>query len=63
MDVSIDSNICQGHGSCTIICGTVFDLADDGYGKVLEPHPDESLRGTVEEAVANCPEQAITVTG
>jgi ferredoxin len=62
MNVQIDSGRCAGHGSCAIICGSVFDLGDDGFGVVVEPNPDESLRSNVVDAVENCPEQAITVT-
>jgi ferredoxin len=62
MNVQIDSGRCAGHGSCVIICSSVFDLGDDGFGVVMEPNPDESQRPSVEAAVDNCPEQAISVT-
>jgi ferredoxin len=63
MNVAIDSSKCEGHASCAIICGSVFELDDDGYGKVIDPNPDERLRGSVAEAVENCPEQAISLDG
>ncbi|HLY34665.1 MAG TPA: ferredoxin [Jatrophihabitantaceae bacterium] len=63
MNVQIDSSRCAGHGSCVIICSSVFDLDDDGFGRVVEPNPDESLRSNVVDAAENCPEQAISVTG
>ena len=44
MKVEIDSSRCAGHGSCTMICSSVFELDDDGYGRVVEPNPDERLR-------------------
>jgi ferredoxin len=61
MKVEIDSSRCAGHGSCAIICGAVFELDDDGFGSVVQPNPDESLRANVLDAAGNCPEQAITV--
>ena len=61
MKVEIDSSRCAGHGTCAIVCGQVFDLDDDGFGTLLQPNPDESLRGGVMEAVENCPELAISV--
>lgn len=62
MKVEIDSSRCAGHGSCTMICSSVFELDDDGYGRVVEPNPDESLRSSVLDAGGNCPEQAISVS-
>jgi ferredoxin len=62
MNVEIDSTRCAGHGSCVMICGSVFDLDDDGFGRVLQPNPDEGLRANVADAADNCPEQAITVS-
>lgn len=63
MKVEIDSSRCAGHGSCVLMCGSVFDLDDDGFGRVVTPNPDEGLRSAVTDAVDNCPEQAISVTG
>jgi ferredoxin len=43
-------------------CPDVFDVDDDGYAVVLVdevPTADEAL---AQQAVVNCPEQAITIT-
>ena len=62
MNVAIDSSVCAGHGSCVLVCSSVFELDDDGFGRVIDPNPDESLRSSVTDARDNCPEQAISVT-
>ena len=55
----IDHTKCQGHGRCALIEPDVFDVSDEGLGLVLVPQPDPSCAGTVEQAIENCPEQAI----
>jgi len=62
MNVAIDSSRCAGHGSCVLICSSVFEFDDDGFGQVIDPNPDESLRASVTDAYENCPEQAISVS-
>ena len=63
MKVAIDSSRCAGHGSCVLICGSIFEFDDDGFGRVVDASPDESVRASVTDARDNCPEQAISVTG
>lgn len=58
---SIDSNRCQGHGRCAIIAPQVFDVDDYGIGFVLVDPVDAHL-SDVKEAVASCPETAITTS-
>jgi len=62
MKVSIDDERCEGHGRCYAIAPQVF-VPDDlgnaqvvGDGTVAPEHED-----TARLAVANCPEQAITI--
>jgi ferredoxin len=47
MKINVDTEICQGHGRCAFVAPAVFS-------------PDESRRAEVEEAIAACPEQAIS---
>lgn len=61
--VGIDSSRCQGHGRCVTICPQVFDVADDGMGVVIAQPETERLREDVEEAIASCPESAISWIG
>ncbi len=61
MHVSIDGDRCQGHGRCVLICPEVFAYDDDARGVVILAEPPPSLEQGARRAVANCPEQAITV--
>jgi ferredoxin len=59
MKAVIDTDRCKGHGVCCTISPDVFTLTDDGYAEASSdvPSPQEDA---VQEAVANCPERAIT---
>jgi ferredoxin len=62
MKVSIDPNICTGHGLCYVEAPTVFTDDDHGYGQVIGPGtvPDDAA-DSARRAVANCPEGAISL--
>jgi ferredoxin len=61
VNVTIDSDKCQGHARCWEICPEVFELDDDGHGYVQNPDFPAELEAKVLEAVSNCPERAISV--
>ncbi|MET7770136.1 ferredoxin [Nocardia sp. NPDC005366] len=61
MKVSIDDERCRGHGICTVLCGEVFAINDDGYAEVLVDEVPAHHEDSVREAVQNCPERAIEV--
>ena len=60
--VKVDGALCQGHNRCHASVPELFDVDEYGYaherneGKV-PPELEEKAR----LAVANCPEQAITI--
>jgi len=61
--VSVDVDLCQGHGVCVSECPRVFQL-DESRMKVRllrEDVPDE-LRDEVETAVRYCPTNALSLT-
>jgi ferredoxin len=62
MRVRADQRKCQAYANCILAAPDVFDL-DDASGKVvvLEETPTDERRAAVQEAVRNCPTQAITV--
>lgn len=60
MRVRVDPLVCEANGVCEQIAPDVFELGDDDVLKWVE-EPDESLRPKVEQAVAACPVQAITL--
>jgi len=62
--VRINASSCQGHGRCYDIAADLFGEDDEGYGTVagdgtVPPGRERDAR----LAVANCPEQAIELTG
>jgi len=60
MRVLIDEVKCTGHGLCEAIAEDVFEVGDDGIAHLLrEPTDDE--RAEVEDAVQQCPTQALSI--
>jgi ferredoxin len=57
----IDTGMCSGHGRCYTVAPDIFDCDDEGFPVVLR---DEVTRPELErelrEAMANCPERAIS---
>lgn len=60
MRVSVDSDRCRGHGVCTTLCPEVFGLTEAGYAVVETPEVPAEFEGAVREAIADCPERAIS---
>jgi len=60
MTLRIDASKCQGHGRCALIDGELFDVSDEGLGIVVDPQPDPIRFGSIQQAIDNCPEQAIS---
>ncbi len=63
MKVTINPELCQGHGRCYDLAPDLFGDDDEGYGKVLgdgvvPPEREHDAR----IAVLNCPEQAIELS-
>lgn len=60
--VSVDPELCTGHGRCYSLAPEVFDADEIGHCVVLV----EDVSGELEERAVvgeqNCPEQAITVS-
>jgi ferredoxin len=61
MRVSVDLDLCQGHGVCESEAPSVFVLAKDTTVTIVEEHPGEGLRGQVEAAVRFCPTSALRI--
>ncbi len=64
MKVHINAGSCQGHGRCYDLAAGLFGEDDEGYGTVagdgiVPPGREDDAR----LAAANCPEQAIELTG
>jgi ferredoxin len=61
MRVVVKMNQCESNALCMGIAPEVFHLDDDDNLVILDEHPDESMRSKVEEAVRQCPKQAISI--
>ena len=60
MKLFIDSAKCQGHGRCVLISEEMFDADDEGFGVVLKDEPGPEYASDIEQAIAGCPERAIS---
>ena len=63
MKLTINPELCQGHGRCYDLAPGLFGDDDEGYGTVLgdgtvSPEAEHDAR----LAVLNCPEQAIELS-
>jgi ferredoxin len=61
MRVTVDRVACESNGICAGIAPAVFDLGDDDVLRVLDETPGEDARELVQEAVRNCPRQALSL--
>ena len=59
--VTVDLDVCKGHGRCYMTAPSTFDCDDAGYPVVLGEVVDHSGVREVERAAANCPEKAISL--
>lgn len=59
--VVVDFDLCESNAVCMGIAPEVFEVRDDDFLYILQEEPPEGLRGRVEEAVARCPKQAISI--
>jgi ferredoxin len=60
MKLSIDPELCQGHGRCVMVNMELFDMDDDAKGLVVDAEPGPEFADDIAKAIATCPEQAIT---
>lgn len=61
MKIVFDSSRCCSSGMCESFAPDVFEVDDDGALQILNPTPEESLRGPVEMAVASCPTESLSL--
>jgi ferredoxin len=62
MKVRIDSDACQGHGQCVMLCPTIFTADEEGFGVVRHEEVPPDQEQDVRQAEASCPERAIHIT-
>ncbi|MGH8961643.1 MAG: ferredoxin [Jatrophihabitantaceae bacterium] len=62
MKVTIDASRCEARGYCAKFAPQVFDLDDDGYGRVVVAGELSSEQlADARSAVDACPEQAVAL--
>ena len=62
MRVSVDLDLCQGHGVCESEAPAVFELAKNKTVTILDERPSEAQRSEVEAAIRYCPTSALHVS-
>ncbi len=62
MKVSVDRELCTGHGRCYTVAPTVFEPDDDGYCLIPREDVPPELEADARRGAANCPEDAIAVS-
>jgi ferredoxin len=60
--VSVDPELCTGHGRCYSLAPGVFDADALGHCAVLVEDVSGALEAQAETGEQNCPEQAITLS-
>ena len=64
MKVRVDDETCQGHGRCYATAPELFEADDLGNGhEIGDGSVPADLEHKARVAVANCPEEAITIVG
>ena len=61
MKVALDVSTCTGHGRCYALAPDVFGPDDMGRCEVLQAEPEPEQRESARNAVASCPEEALTI--
>ena len=61
MRIVVDFDKCKSNAVCMGIAPDVFEVRDDNFLYILQDSPPDSLRPAVEDAVAQCPKQAISI--
>jgi len=59
--VVVDFDLCESNAICMGIVPEVFEVRDDNFLYVLQENPPDALREKVDQAVRQCPKQAISI--
>jgi ferredoxin len=61
MRVVVDFDKCKSNAVCMAVAPEVFEVRDDNFLYLLQEEPPEDLRPKVEQAVRDCPTNAISI--
>jgi ferredoxin len=59
--VVVDFDVCESNAICMGIAPDVFEVRDDDFLYILQDEPPDERRAAVEQAVRQCPKQAISI--
>jgi ferredoxin len=59
--VIVDFDLCESNGVCMRVAPEVFEVRDDNFLYILQEEPPDELRQRVEDAIMQCPTQAISI--
>jgi ferredoxin len=59
LSLTINADLCCGHGICVDVAPALVEMRDDGKAHVIVDSVDDSLRSQAEACVAICPQMAI----
>ena len=63
MKISIDKELCAGHGRCYVLSPELITDDDDGYSLVVgDGNVAADQAAAARRAAAACPERAVTIT-
>ena len=62
MTISVDRDLCQGHGVCVSEAPAVFALGEDRQVVILDADPPEDQAPAVKAAVKYCPTHALSLS-
>ena len=59
MRITIDTELCTGHGLCYSQAPELVEPDDRGYGQVVQSDVPPELEAAARRAAGNCPERAV----
>jgi ferredoxin len=63
MKISVDAEVCTGHGRCYVLAPEVFAADDYGHCELIHDEVDGGeLERQARVGADNCPERAITLS-
>ena len=61
MRISVNHEVCSGHGRCASVAPDVYTLDDNGYNAMDDTEVEPGKEDRARIGADNCPERAITL--
>ena len=62
MKIHVNYDLCTSNAVCMGIAPEVFEVRDDGYMYILNEEPGPAFDERLREAVASCPNGALSIS-